>query len=426
MSYNRSIHTNTIHLLHHDFNVEMVELTIHQLLSYTGRFLVYLSLPYYLYATLHYEIWQICLFFTWWIAAFLLTLPFTSHIVRLSGLKHGIAMRSWVQAIFWLLIPLAIQSDFWLTMAFATPLFIIRALGIGVSLVSYDTFLSQHTKNTNGGTTVAFMKVLIILSSAVAPIIGGVLVFYGGLQIVGIIASVLFLASGIVLTCSTEPIPKKPLCEQSFTEELAHTPIALIQAELGIALPFVTLWVLWPIFLSFAVPNIMAVTGIISVSSLLSSLSAMRTGHKLDQQATSIDLHKTTVAGMAINLIRSLWYNPFGLLLLDVLYKANSQSIEVQHDKALYTWLREKNTLMRSNIRWFWVEVCSVSMLLVFTALFYAFEHVSTHMLFVLIFVASSMSTLLVVKISLLHKSQPISTLFPNKPAIITPKYLTN
>lgn len=389
----------------------MVELVIHQLLSYTGRFLVYLSLPYYLYATLEYSIWQICLFFAWWTGTFLFTLPFASSITIIGGLKHGIAMRSWVQAIFWLLIPLAVQQDFWLTMALATPLFFIRSLGLSVSLVSYDTYLSLHTKNNNGGTTVAFMKVLIIVSAAIAPIIGGTIMYYGGLQLVGIIASILFLASGIVLTCSKEPTLKRSPKQKSFWAECKRTPIALIQAELGIALPFVTIWVLWPIFLSFAVPNIVAVTGIISVSSLLSSLSAMRTGHKLDAKGKQIHLHTTTTVGMLINIARSVWHNPFGLLLLDVCYKANSQSIDVQHDKALYAWLRKENTLMRSNIRWFWVEVCSTTMLLALTLLFLIFEYGESKLLFMSIFVLSALSTLLVAKIATLQKSRSLSDL---------------
>ena len=121
----RSIHEHTGYLQRHGLQTDLLELGLFQLLSSIGQFLIMISLPYYLFANLQYSIWQVCLFFAWWSGTFVIMLPFVGVIIRRTGIRHAIALRSWIQAFFWLLLPLTISSNFWLTMGLITPVFLI-------------------------------------------------------------------------------------------------------------------------------------------------------------------------------------------------------------------------------------------------------------------------------------------------------------
>lgn len=389
-----------MYLVRHGLYSDLAALSIFQILCSIGQFLITIALPYYLYATLGYSLWQVCLFFAWWCGAFVLALPFVGSVINSSGIRHAIAMRSWVQAIFWLVFPLALQPNFWLTMAFVTPLFLIRALGMTTSLVAYDTFLAQHTKAANRGQTIAFMHILIVLASAIAPLIGGIITYVYGLKMLGIVATGIFILSGVVLVRTPDATLHVPYTMANWPKLICKAPRALIWSQFGYAIPAALLWIIWPIFLSFVADDIIKVSGILALSALLSGLSSLHTGRIIDHVTKPMSLHKKAIIGTVINVIRSLWYDPVGLIILDVCYRANRESVLVQHDRDLYNWLQEKDSLARSTIRWFFLEVAYTACLLVLALIFYVLQVVDVRLVFIPVFLLGTLCSLWISRIS--------------------------
>lgn len=405
MLHHRALHHGP-HLAHRAINTKLLELSLHQIINYIARYLIILSLPYYLYVELSYSVEQVLLFFAWWQALFCIAVPFVTLIIKHIGIKHSIALRSWGSMIFWLGLPLALQGNFWQDLLLVTPFFALRAVCHGTAEVAYDVFLAHNTKSSNGGRIVALLRILIIASSVISPILGALIVYYFGLQAVGIVAAVIFAVSGVVLLCTPDEKVDVPYKPTEFLQAFYHTlPRDLLLAEIGYAIPTALLWVLWPIFLSFIVGDILSMSSIVAASALLSAVCAWYIGKKMDTTTKQPNLKKRAVFNSFLNIIRSVWHEPIALTCIDTCYRANQQTILVQHDRELYNWLRKEETLARSQMRWLTFEACFAVVLFGLAVVFFALQVLPIKYIFVPVFALGALFAILIAHISTLERA---------------------
>lgn len=353
----RAINADLQNLFHLKFDKEMAEVGVFQLLFYLGRNLVVLSLAYYLYVELNYQIWQICFYFMFGQIFYFAVAPFVSVIIQKIGIKHSIAGRPLSAFIFWGLIPFALSVNFWQSMLYMIPLFMIRSTGGGVSLLSYDIFLSHHLNKETRGKSLALLQIAIMAGTVFAPIIGGFVTALYGFEWTVYVGMVFFFLSGVVLMLTPDEKFKFPYTVRKFIKDTRTIiPKPLAYAEFGRVFFDSVIYIIWPIFLVVAIDDISKIGMLAGVSSGFAMIIAYWMGKKMDKQKggqIGKSIRNGAYRSMLLNFIRGVWWEPITLGIIDSINKINDQTIKVPYDMQFYKWINEKDTLERSHARLF-------------------------------------------------------------------------
>ncbi len=392
----KSINTGFHKLFHLHVDKEMVEVSLFQFFVNLGRNLIILALPFYMYKTLGYEIWQICMFFLLWQVSFAFVMPFVGGFIDKVGLKHAMATRSIGAAIFWVTLPLLLRENFWMSVGLVAPFFLLRAFSRSVSEISYDIFLVHHINREMKGKTLAWLQIAIMSSVVLAPVLGGLITRYLGFQWTSYFAFLFFLTSGIVLMMTPDekfhvPYTAKKLLKDVFTE----APKELFMAEFGRVFFDAVLWIVWPIFLILIFKDIVSIGNIVGFSSGLAIIVMFFVGRGIDQRGIKKKSFRFgAYRSMAINFFRGVMWDPIALAVVDALHKINSQAMQVPYDAEIQKWLREKDTFERAHIRWMIAENMYTVAVAFFVAIFYMVQE-EMKWAFIIIFAVGSLSMLL-------------------------------
>lgn len=350
----RAINADLQHLFHLKFDKEMAEVGFFQLFFYLARNLVVLSLAYYMYVELEYLLWQICVYFVIGQIMFFLGAPFAGTIIQKLGIKHSIALRPLGLSIFWLGLPFVLSADFYTSMVFMLPLFLVRGIGGTVSVLAYDIFLSHHLNKENRGQSLALLQIAIMAASVLAPIIGGFVTAYAGFIWTTYIGLFFFMVSGVLLLLTPDEKFVFPYSIREFiTDTKTVIPKSLAQAEFGRVFFDSVIYLIWPMFLVVAVSDISEIGLLAGVSSGFAMGLAYWVGKRLDksQGKEGVTIRHGAYRSMLLNFIRGVWWEPITLGLIDSINKINDQTIKVPYDMQFYKWINEKDTLERSHAR---------------------------------------------------------------------------
>lgn len=93
MSQYKAPNTDLHHMFHFKFDAELLEVGVFQLFRNLGRNMLSLALPFYLFSSLEYEIWQVCLFYLTWQICFVCLYPFAGFFLEKWGLKPRHSLR---------------------------------------------------------------------------------------------------------------------------------------------------------------------------------------------------------------------------------------------------------------------------------------------------------------------------------------------
>lgn len=352
------------HSFHHVLNVcntEVLEVSLFQLFRSVAKNLAGLMLPFYMYNSLGYELYQVALFYCIWQFCFTVVFPFLGKVIQVLGLKHTIALRSWVSIVFWLSIPLILQGDFWTDMMYLIPLLLVRAFCCGSSEVAYDIFLTHHMNKGKKGKTLAYIQVAIMLSAFLAPIIGGVITKVWGFEYVTYVAALFYILSGSVLMMTPDEKIEVPYSSRKFLGDMKKdVPKSLYISEFGRVFFDGLMWIIWPLFLVLIFSDASSLGKIVGVASGLSMVVAVFVGHWLDKKAQKNEegdiLYWGNFRAMCFNLLRGVWHEPVFLVLVDTFNRINQHSTTVPYDFIFYKWMRDHNSIERSQTRWFIAE----------------------------------------------------------------------
>lgn len=393
-------------LFHMPMDAEMLEVGLYQLFRNLGKSMLTLAIPFYLYATLGYEIWQVCVFYLCWQVWFVVLHPFAGYFMQHWGLKHCMAAMTVSSSIFWLAIPFMVQGDFVNDIWRMTPFFALRALGYVLFEVSYDIFLTHHMNRQAQGKVLAYLQIAVLMAALLAPILGAFLAATFGLQAATWAAvGFLLVAGGILLLTPDEKIKVPYSPKKLAIDTIKKTPLALPLSQLAWVFQDGILWIIWPIFLALIVKDLLSMSLLVGVASFCAMVVAYIMGRKIDKKSQPPKdlLEGGSIRGTIINLCRAVSFSPVVVLIIDFGYKVNWQSITVPHDNEVYKWLHEKDTYERSHIRWWIVETCYLIPLLLATGLFYIFDN-EPQWLFILLFLVSGVGLLGTSQVTKLNK----------------------
>ena len=346
------------HLLSLGVGKDFLELGLSQFFYWISRNLITLSLPYYLYVTLGWSLWQIALFFAWWSGFFVLAMPLISSLLRrysLSVLLIGFPLG---QIGLLLGFSFFLSTDFWSSLLLLSLPFAWRAVGVSVGNVAYDVTIAEHLKSKSSGRTLAGFQIMIILSSLLAPLLGAVVTAWFGFSAtlyLGVGASVL---SAICVWYLPRHHKRLKYSSAEFLHDVFHkTPSAIIRSEWGISFFDAVLFLIWPLFLILVLQDIISMGLLVGISSMLSMLISWKIGKKLDTKKSKKDSSKVLQHGVwrscVMNFLRALWLEPIVIALIDSSDRVNMQGVLVAYNRYLYHWLQHGHTVERAQIRRF-------------------------------------------------------------------------
>ena len=377
MAHQKAINSEFQHLMNASFDKEMAEVGIFQLFINLGKNMIGLSLIYHMYANLHYEVWQILVFFLVLQISFSLTHPFMGGILQRLGLKHSIALRGFCTIIFYAGLTAFLSENFVSTLLWMFPVLLIRAVGINVSNLGYDIFLTYHLSKESKGSSLAWMQIAIMGAAMVAPLLGGLVTKFWGFDMVTYIGMFFMLVGSLVLYLTPDEKIKVPYTPSKLVKDsIFDTPKFLYMGEWGRVFFDCVLWVVWPLFLILILKDVVSMGLLIGISSGLAMGLAYFVGKKIDKGAgkPSKILKHGAARSTILNFFRAIWLEPFVILGVDCLSKVNDQSIKVPYDIEFYRWMHEKNTFERAHIRRMIAENFYTVPLLIFALLFWFFS----------------------------------------------------
>lgn len=170
-------------------------------------------------------------------------IPMAALVARI-GPKHAILLANilYIPA----LIALALLPEF--GMLFIVPLVLFQASSATLYQIAYMVDFSRVKSIDHAGKEIAYMNILEKITTGLSPLIGGILAFIAGPQIVILIAAVLFAVAALPLFSSAEQeLPRQKL-------QLRHLPWHLVRpniaAEAGVGFDVFASGTMWTLFVA--------------------------------------------------------------------------------------------------------------------------------------------------------------------------------
>ncbi len=411
MANKKSVNADLHHMQTISFDKEMVEVGLFKLFYSIGLNMIVLSLIYFMYADLHYEIWQIFLFYFFWQLGFTVSIPFVGGIIERIGIKHSIALSAWGSMILFLSLPYILSENFWMTIAVIFPVFVMRAMGHGASCIAYDIFLTHHLNKTSKGSALAWIQIAIAGAGVISPLLGAVITHFLGFSFVTIVGVVFFLLSISVLMYTPDEKVNIPYSSGRLMNDVKHFSHYLLLAEFGKVFFDSILWIVWPVFLLILMSDLVSMGAIVSASSALSILLAYGVGKWIDsgKKQPSRMLKTAAYRSAFLNFLRAVWLDPFILSFIDSLNKVNNQTLQIPYDIEFYKWVKEGDSLEKVHMRQMISENIYAVSLLLFAGIFWVFPEAPAW-LFISIFGLGALSLLLLSNVTLARKNGDSST----------------
>lgn len=408
MALDKSVNSGFHNLFHLHVDKEMMEVAVFQLFRYLGRNFVVLALPFYMYTTLGYALWQICMYYVFFQGAIVVTSPFVISFLRRFGIKHSISTGRWTVILFWLALSAILPaiSNYWLAMLAMLPAFLIMGFGGNLQNVAYDIFLTHHMNKGKKGKALAWIQIAVMGGAIVAPILGGLVTAHLGFQQTVYFAVLFHIIAGVVLLLTPDQKFRVPYSSKELVSDaLHHTPIPLFLAEFGRIFYEGILWIVWPIFLMVVLKDIISIGVVAGISAGIAMLVAYFVGHKIDKQAQERGaaagiLRNGAYRSVFLNFLRGIWWDPIFIGAISSLNRINNQTIRVPYDIEFYKWMHRKHTFERSHIRQIAAEGIYTLSALIFAGTFYFTSAEQLKFVFIGLFVLSAVSLILCGQIS--------------------------
>ena len=254
------------------------------------------------------------------------------------------------------------------------------------------------------------MHIAIMVSTVLAPIVGGFVTKYFGFNWTIIISSVLFFGAFLILLCTPDEKFKLPYTLKAVAYDTLHnTPKSLYLAEIGRTFFDSVLFLIWPLFLVLVIGDIAEIGVIAGLSSGVAMAVAFWVGKKIDKSsgASAAIVKHGAWRSTFINLVRGLWWEPLSLGIIDAVSKINDQTIKLPYDVEFYKWVKAKNSLERSHIRQILFQVIWFLFIVLYTAIFFIFP-TAPAWLFFMIFVGSALTLTLCSNIAKVPLTDPV------------------
>lgn len=284
-----------------------------------------------------YSIAFIALFWgTFFLFKTFVALPAAAVAARI-GAKHGILLSN--------LMYIPAMVLFALVPAYG-PLLLIFVLilqGTSSALYSicYSTDFSKVKSILHAGTEIAYMNIVEKVTTGISPLIGGLLAFAFGPQVVLIVAAVLFsLAAAPLLRTVEQELPRQKLNFKGFPWHLVRPNIA---SEIATGFDVFTSGTVWSLFVAVFIIGVSSSNSVYAANGALLSvvvfaaLAASYTyGKLIDRKKGRELLRIATIGNSLTHLTRAFISTPAAVAVLNVANEAATTGYTMAYTRGLF------------------------------------------------------------------------------------------
>jgi len=270
--------------------------------------------------------------------------------------------------------------------------------------ISKNVLLKKHY-----GSRISQIKIMLIFASLLAPLIGGLITYFFGFDMLFNAGIIIALLSGIALLLTPDKHFKVrfspgEVCSYSFN----HLPRSLKIAEIGRVSPELVLWVLWPIFLYITLENTASLGLLVFISSSLAMIVAHQIGKWSDKKNPKKILNYCTKISAIVYFIRVVFINPFLIGFTDTINRILFPMVRIPYDKFIYQYItKSRNFVQKTTAYLFYSEIIWTIIFIILALIFKILEIYNfddNYFTFLIIFIIFGLPILLMQKIAEINK----------------------
>lgn len=274
-----------------------------------------------------------CIFFFW---KTIIALPAAAITARI-GAKHGILLSNLMYIPSMIIFALVPVYGPWLLT------FVVLLQGTSAALysISYSTDFSKVKSILHAGKEIAYMNIVEKVTTGLSPLIGGLLAFAFGPQVVLIVAAVLFsLAAAPLLRTGEQERPRQKLNFKGFPWHLIRPNIP---AQIAIGFDVFTSGTVWSMFVAIFILGVTATNSVYAANGallsvvLFAALGASYTyGKLIDRKKGKELLRIASIANALTHATRGFILSPVSVAGLNVANEAATTGYTMAYTRAMF------------------------------------------------------------------------------------------
>ena len=307
-------------------NAELNELYISVFLRTLAGAIINIFVPVFLYQ-LGFSIGQIALFYIVNIVAMVLLYPFGFFLATKIGLKHLMAIGTFLFFGFYLILPLIENGLFYLLPA------LFHAVANIFYWSAFHTHLTRSVSKKHSAQELSLFQIISMLTTLLGPLIGAVLILFFSFNVTFVIVAFLLLCSVIPLFFTQESFLENPLSVRDFFSQLTTNRLL---GHIGEGVENYSTLIIWPLFIYVIVQGVLSLGVIISLSALPIMWFVWRLSKQVDANPSRV-LSKAVYASSFLYLLRPFIIHPIGLFIMNFLNNLTNHSVHLSFHKIIYS-----------------------------------------------------------------------------------------
>ncbi|MEI7818721.1 MAG: MFS transporter, partial [bacterium] len=323
-------------LLHYLHNREMDELYLATFVKTLARSLVLVFIPIYL-LTIGFSVRFIALFFLLEFAGMVLATPLGLWLNSQIGVKKTMAVADLIFIAYMFAVG-AMKG----TGAFLILPTLLISLSSGLFWAGYHVDFTTNVDNHEEGSEISFLKVVILLSSAIGPFIGSLLIVGSSFQLSFSVAAGMCLLAIFPLFITKDFKTKPPVFSLKRLMKIDDKVKA--RSYMAFGMMQIANETFWPLFIYLTLKSLIEVGALFSITTVLMVLILIRFGHRVDRHP-----NKSLTFGVWLHapswILRIFIATPIGALIMNAYAQLSYQLLDVAFEKVIYTEARQSNDI---------------------------------------------------------------------------------
>ena len=261
----------------------------------------------------------------------------TAAIAARIGAKHGILLSNILyipSMIIFALVPL--YGTFMLVLVI-----ILQGASSTLYSICYNTDFSKVKSELNAGKEIAYMNIIEKVATGLSPLIGGVLAFLFGPQVVMVVAAVLFsLAAAPLLHTAEQERPRQKLNFKGFPWHLVRPNIA---SEIAEGFDVFTSGTAWSIFVAVFIIGVASTNEVYAANGALMSVvlfaalgASYAYGKLIDRKRGGELLLIASISNAMTHVVRGFIGTPIGVAGINVANEATTTGYGMAYTRGLF------------------------------------------------------------------------------------------
>ena len=266
----------------------------------------------------------------------IIAIPVAALAARI-GAKHGILISNFMYIPSMIAFSLVPVYGTWLLALVV----ILQGASAALYSICYSIDFSKVKSTTHAGKEIAYMNIVEKVTTGLSPLIGGIIAFFFGPEVVLIIAAVLFAVAAVpLLQTAEQESPHQKLDFKGFPWHLIRPNIA---AQLALGFDVFTSGTVWSLFTAVfiigigATNEVYAANGALLSVVLFAALGASYAYGKLIDQKRGGDLLRIASVGNAVtHLMRAFTTTPIAVAGLNIANEAATTGYSMAYTRGVF------------------------------------------------------------------------------------------